>query len=126
MATQKEQFTLLIQAILPEDLFKYFEITNVKVKDKIIDVYLDVLNQPPASFQKVKLTSKGFHGAVTIQDFPIRERAVFLHVRRRKWKVEHSGKIISNSRDTIAAGTRYTKGFASFLKELFGQLPNQQ
>jgi len=50
---------------------------------------------------------------------------VFLHVRKRKWKDDRTGKIISNSWETAAKGTRYTKDFASFLKEVFGQLPHQ-
>jgi hypothetical protein len=126
MIPQQNQYNALVEALLPEDLFRYFEIVEVKFSDKSIDVFLDELNNPPASHKHVKLISKGFHAAVTIQDFPIRKRPVFLHVRRRKWKEEDSGKIISNSWDTTAKGTRYTKDFASFLKGLFGQLPNQQ
>ena len=126
MNSQQSQYKALVEALLPKDLFQYFEITEVKVTEKEIQVYLDELNNPPASHKNVKLTSKGFHAAVVIQDFPIRERAVFLNVRRRKWKEESSEKIISNSWNTVAEGTRYTKGFASFLKEVFGQLPNQQ
>jgi len=126
MIPQQNQYKALVEALLPEDLFKYFEITEVKFSDNSIDVYLDELNNPPSAYKHLKLTSKGFHPAVTIQDFPIRKRPVFLHVRRRKWKEEASGKIISNSWDTTAKGTRYTKDFASFLKGLFGQLPNQQ
>ncbi len=120
MNSQQSQYKALVEALLPKDLFHYFEITEVKITEKEIQVYLDELNNPPASHKNVKLTSKGFHSAVVIQDFPIRERAVFLHVRRRKWKEESSGKIISNSWNTVAEGTRYTKGFASFLKEVFG------
>ena len=126
MNSQQSQYKALVEALLPKDLFQYFEITEVKVTEKEIQVYLDELNNPPASHKNVKLTSKAFHAAVVIQDFPIRERAVFLNVRRRKWKEESSEKIISNSWNTVAEGTRYTKGFASFLKEAFGQLPNQQ
>ena len=126
MTSQQDQYKALVEALLPEDLFRYFEITEVKFSDKSIDVYLDELNNPPASHKNVKLISKGFHAAVTIQDFPIRKRAVYLHVRRRKWKEDRTGKIVSNSWDTTAKGTRYTKDFASFLKRLFGQLPDQQ
>lgn len=124
MNTQQSQYKALVEALLPNDLFQYFEITNVKITEKEIQVDLDELNSPPSSHKNVNLISKGFHAPVVIQDFPIRERAVFLHVRRRKWKEERTGKIISNSWDTVAQGTRFTKGFASFLKDVSGQLPD--
>ena len=120
MDSQQSQYSVLVKALLPEDLFDYFEITDVRVFDKSIDVYLDEKNQPSDTLKGQKLSSKGFYPSVTIQDFPIRERAVFLHVRRRKWLVEQSGKIVSNDWDAMARGTRYTKGFATFLKELLG------
>jgi len=31
-----------------------------------------------------KLESKGFHSKIVIQDFPIRNKAVYLHVLRRR------------------------------------------
>lgn len=126
MNSQQNQYRTLIEALLPSELYQYFEIGDVKITDKEIHVYLNELNNWPSSHKNIKLISKGFHQAVTIQDFPIRERAVFLHVRRRKWQEEHTGKIISNSWNIVAEGTRYTKGFASFLKEVLGQLPDQQ
>ena len=124
MNSQQSQYKALVEAFLPKDLFQYFEITNVNITDKKIQVDLDELNNVPVSHKNVKLISKGFHSPVIIQDFPIRERAVFLHVRRRKWKEERTGKIISNNWDTMAKGTRFTKGFASFLKDVLGQLPD--
>ena len=124
MNSQQSQYKALVEAFLPNDLFQYFEITDVKITEKKIQVDLDELNNPPASHKNIKLISKGFHAPVIIQDFPIRERAVFLHVRRRKWQEERTGKIISNNWDTVAKGTRFTKGFASFLKDVLGQLPD--
>lgn len=126
MESQDEQYQLLIKALLPEEIFEYFEILRVMVSDKTIDVHLDELNLPPSEYKEFKLISKGFHPAVIVQDFPLRERAMFLHVRRRKWQVETTGEIVSNKWDTTAKGTRYTKGFAAFLKDIFGQLPHQQ
>lgn len=124
MSCADEQFKLLLKAVLPEEIFRYFEITKVLVNDTSIDVHVDELNLPPIAYKDFKLVSKGFTPTVIIQDFPIRERAVFLHVRRRKWQVESTGEIVSNTWDTTAQGTRYTKGFAAFLKELFGHIPH--
>jgi len=119
MDSQKEEYNILIKALLPQDLFEYFEIIKVEIDDDAIDVYLDELNHPPSSTTG-KLISKGFHDSVPIQDFPIRERAVYLHVRRRKWISKSSGKVVCNKWDLTAKGSRYTKGFATFLKELLG------
>ena len=126
MDSTKDHYKLLLQAILPEEIFSYFEITQVIIDEKRLDVHLDELHQIPQEFSSEKLTSKGFQSAVIIQDFPIRERMVYLHVRKRKWLVCSTDQIISRDWDLVAKGARYTKGFASFLKELFGQLPNQQ
>jgi len=126
METNKDQYSVLLKALLPADLFDYFEIVQVLVNERTIDVHLDELNILPEGYQGEKLISKGFHSAVVIQDFPIRESAVFLHVRRRKWQVESSGRVVSKDLDIAAKGARYTKGFAAFLKELFGQLPGEQ
>jgi len=126
MESKDEQYKLLVKALLPEEIFNYFEIVQVIVNLTTIDVHLDELNFPSSEFKDLKLNSKGSHPAVIVQDFPLRERAMFLHVRRRKWQVESTGEIVSNKWDTTAKGTRYTKGFAAFLKDVFGQLPPEQ
>lgn len=125
MDSQNETYNTLLQVLLPEDIFNYFEIIKIDVDIKTLNVYLDELDIKPKEYEGEKLTSKGFHSAATIQDFPIRERTVMLHVRRRRWLVESTGKVVSRDWNVVAEGTRYTKGFASFLKELFGQSPNQ-
>lgn len=125
MITQKDQSEILIKAILPEQVFDYFEIIKVDLDHKFIDVHLDELNLPPEEYSKEKLISKGFHEPVVFQDFPIRGKAVYLHVRRRKWQIESNKKVISRQWDLSAKGSRYTKDFATFLKGLHGYLPNK-
>ncbi len=120
MESQNDQYKTLVKALLPPDIFEYFEITKVDIDDNAIDVFIDELNTPPKEHSDEKLISKGFYDSVPIQDFPIRERTVYLHVRRRKWLIVSSGKIVSKQWDLTAKGSRYTKGFATFLKELFG------
>lgn len=126
MAEQESQYRELIRLLLPEELFDYFTVISIKVEDKAVHVYLDEIDNKPETYLNEKLTSKGFHAEVVIQDFPIRKKAVFLHVRRRKWLVEATGELVSKSWNLTAEGTRYTKSFADFLKGLFGQLPDQQ
>ena len=116
----------LIKLLLPSEIFEYFEIVKLQVTDTSINVYLDETNVLPQEFTEKILSSKGFHAASIIQDFPIRDKSLYLHVRRRRWLDESTGKVVSRDWDTVAKGTRYTKGFAIFLKGLFGYLPDKQ
>ena len=111
--------------ILPEELFEYFDIVDLKEDNGQIDISLDEKDVVPTGYQREELASKGFHSSIEIQDFPLRRRKVFLHVRRRKWQIKTTGKIISRDWDLVAKGTHLTQDFAIFLKGIFGQIPNQ-
>lgn len=120
MESNNKHFNSLLQLLLPPELFEYFEIILIETQEKEVHVHLDELNIKPDGFEKEKLISKGFHPSVIIHDFPIRDKAMFLHVRRRRWLVESSGQLISRDWNTVAKGTRLTKGFATFLKGILG------
>ena len=125
MDKQEIQLKELIKLFLPKELFEYFEIIDMQDVDKEIHIYLDELNIPPKKFKREKLKSKGFHSESIVQDFPIRDKATYFHIRRRRWLIESSGLIISRDWNTVAKGTQMTKDFATFLKGLFGQLHNK-
>lgn len=123
MKVSENSFEILLKAILPPELFHYFLLVDVQVNDTTIDVYLDEENRAPDEYAQEKLISKGFYEPILVQDFPIRERAVYLHIKRRRWQVVSTREIVCRNWETVAKGTRYTQGFANFLKELFRQLP---
>jgi transposase len=74
----------IAELILPSEILNHFEVTSVEVNKaaKIIDIYLDERSNPPSSTSSY--ISKGFTEATVVQDFPVRGKAVYLHVRRRK------------------------------------------
>lgn len=58
---------------------------------------------------------------MTVRDFPIRDKAVNLIVRRRRWLDLHTAKCFTLPYDDIKSeNTRYSKEFAAFLKEVYG------
>ena len=124
MSSQQDHYQDLVKLLLPAEIFDYFEITNLLVEERTLSVFLDERDIKPTAWSGQKLTSKGFHPESIIQDFPIRNKAVFLHVRRRCWLVDSTKEVVSRDWDSVAEGTRYTKSFADFLKGLFGQLPH--
>lgn len=108
----------LIELILPEGLLEYFEIKKVEKEKDFYKIYLEENNIPPLQYKEEKILSKGFYEPITIQDFPLRGKACFLCVKRRRWERESTGETISRDWDLVAKGTRMTSEFASFLKAI--------
>jgi len=104
----------LLRLFLPSWLFDYFEIEKFTQDTDRIAVYLGEKKQVPCSSEP--LISHGFTDYSVIQDFPIKGKAVYLHLRRRKWLNPSTGEIITRKFDIAHEGTRLTKDFVAFLK----------
>jgi hypothetical protein len=126
MSSDNEHFNSLIKLLLPPEIFDFFDIVSVDIQEKDVHIHLDEKAIKPEGFEIVNLVSKGFHKASIVQDFPLRDKATYLHVRRRRWYCESTKNLVERDWDTVAKGTRLTKGFAAFLKGVFGYLPHQQ
>ena len=105
----------ILQLILPSMVFDHFTCVHYEIQPKQIDIYLDEKLVRPEESNK-KYTSKGFTDYSIIQDFPLRGKAVFLHVRRRKWQDEITGKVITTNLAISHIGTQISEEFATFLK----------
>ena len=69
------------------------------------------------------LKPNGFTEVSRINDFPIRDRKVVLHVRRRRWLDGEGHNVVLPHERLTADGTSYSKEFAGVLKKIFGHLP---
>ena len=94
----------------------YFEIVSHKSSEDKIHFYLEEKNVLPKEHQSETAQSKGFLPEITVEDFPLRGKSVLLHIKRRRWTLMDTGKIVKRDWDLIAKGTRITSEFASFLK----------
>ena len=109
----------LAQLILPSEILSNFEVVRVEEEASLIRIYLD--ESVKAEYKEnPEIESKGFCEAVTIRDFPIRDKGVDLIVRRRKWYNKQNNRYFSDSYELKAEGTRYSKEFAAFLKGVYG------
>jgi hypothetical protein len=114
----------LVKYVLPHEIVDYFELVSIKEEEgAILHLYLDEKNKISSEYQGIELFPNGFYAESTIKDFPLRNKKVVLHIRRRRW-VDKDGKSYSNAWHLTASGTRYSVEFASFLKAVFGYLPN--
>jgi len=109
----------IMSLFFPEGMLDYFDITDFTKTSERIDFYLSEKNILPIEYKDQKLTSKGFYDEKIVEDFPLRGLEVRLHVKRRRWIVNESQKIVNRNWELVAKGTRKTKEFATFLKEYF-------
>lgn len=109
-----------LRLILPEVIVNYFELQKheirVNLEGEELHLYYDEINSPPRNETKEKIYSKGSYPVSKVQDFPIRGKAVYLHIRRRKWWHPATKNTITRNWDLVARGTRMTESFATFLK----------
>ena len=96
-----------------------FEVVKFDKTSTRFDIYLDEKKVMMREDKRNShVISHGFNEYRTIQDFPIRGRATYLHVRKRKWLDKETGEIFSYSYDDLTAeGSKLSPEFVSFLKE---------
>lgn len=120
-----ESYLPLVAFLLPDFIVSYYELTRVDKLSDVLHLYLEEKNYEVSDVAKENLLSKGFLPEITIQDFPIRDKRVFLHVKRRRWLNTNTGQIEQRNWSEVADGTRMTKEFAIFLNKIDGFVPPQ-
>lgn len=107
---------------MPKGLLDYFTFTGFKelcfLKDKTVyfEINLEENNVILGDTDASQYESKGFT-EITLQDFPIRGKSVYLVIRRRRWRdKQNTNKVIRNDFSFVAEGSVLTKELSDFLK----------
>ena len=108
----------LLKFVLPELLVTHFDLMNNTTKDKVLHLYFEEKVDIPKEFSSRIIISHGFHKEISIQDFPLRGKTVYLHIKRRRWLEKSSKQVVQRDWNLVAQGTRMTVEFAAFLKVL--------
>ena len=112
----------MAQLILPSEILSNFEVVRVEEDASLIRIHLDESVRSDRK-ENPEIESKGFCEAVTIRDFPIRDKGVDLIVRRRKWYDRQNDRYFSDAYDVKAEGTRYSQEFAYCVQGVYGDDP---
>lgn len=118
----------LARIVLPSEILERFEIVQIETDEEDIDsmsmtIHLD--ERMNTEYQANDgYESLGFMEAVSVIDFPIRDHKVVLKLRRRRWKNKQTGESFVEKISVTEKGTRYSKEFAAFLKETYGDIPS--
>jgi hypothetical protein len=109
----------LLRAILPDVLMDNFDVVKFEKTDTRFDIWLDEKKvQMREDKRNSAIISYGFGEYRSIQDFPLRGRATYLHVRKRKWFDKGSGEVFSYGWELSEYDeTRLNAEFVAFLKE---------
>ncbi len=81
----------------------------------VLNIYLDERDNREG--EQLGLKPNGFTEPTVIKDYPIRNRKVLLHVRRRRYKDSDDRNIILNRYPLTADGTKVSVEFGLFFKD---------
>ena len=116
----------MLHQLFPDELIKYFSISKfetlcaVETKTEYWLIDFEEKNELPNGYDSKEYESKGFIGSKLIQDFPLRGKAVFLRIKKRRWRHKTSGEIIKRDFSFIADGSKFTTELSDFLKDAGG------
>ncbi len=112
----------VVKNILPNGLLDYFEVKGMQEissngkQEGSFTITLEETNTLPAGFSENDYESKGFYKPRKVQDFPLRGKAVYLLIYRRRWYHKQDKKYIHRDFTLITEGTKFTKELSDFLK----------
>jgi len=89
---------------------------NINTKEIFIEVHLEEHNELPNTYTPSNYESKGFLSSKRIQDFPLRGKAVYLVITRRRWRDKLTKKEIRSDYSFISEGSKLTVELSDFLK----------
>ena len=93
------------------------ELGHVKSKRVNWYIYLEEKNKLPSGYDSQEYESKGFFSQKYIQDFPIRGKAVYLVLKRRRWRLKADpSQELSTDCLFITEGSKITQELSDFLK----------
>ena len=116
MTDEQKILLALVKLMFPREMLDYFEVVGFELHEDSISVRLDERDRILKKKSGHTYVKNGFLPESRITDFPIRDKRATLIVRRRRWKDEKTGEIVSNDYELVAKGTRHSKEFAAFLK----------
>lgn len=129
--TDSNMLLFMSSFFLPQGMLDFFDIVRVNEEPRpdeevytggVLHIHLDEQDNRTADQQSLR--ANGFTEATLVNDFPIRDHKVVLHIRRRRWLDEEGKNVVLNVYKLAVTGTRYSEEFAAFLKARLGYVPS--
>jgi len=116
---EKRALEGLVSLIAPGAISENFELKEIKEDAVSITIYFEEKSDLiPEALRDKEVIMNGFLNPVELQTFPLKDKSVYLSIRRRRWKEKGKNKkSYSNEYDLYREGMKTTKEFGDFLKE---------
>lgn len=126
MQRENDNLQILAGLILPPNTLDYFEFVKAeesplppgKWHSVRLDIYLD--ERDNRTGDTMALSPNGFTESVEVEDFPVRDRELHVHYRRRRYLDRDGKNVLLYPRSLTAEGTRYSEEFGVFFKDTDG------
>jgi hypothetical protein len=108
-----------IRQLVPAKILLDFDIVDIddSKEEELVISLIEKENRVPKSDKELVLN--GYMKEVELTHFPSNGRQCYLRLKRRRWKEKESGKNnYYNQYDFTVSGTKVTKEFGVFLKEI--------
>ncbi len=113
----------LLSELFPSELMQYFRIIkyetlcSLSTKSEYWLIDFEEKNELPLGYSSSDYESKGFMESSTIQDFPLRGKAVYLRIKKRRWRHKETGSVLRRDFSFISEGSKLTRELSDFLKD---------
>ena len=117
----------LLKLIVPKEITDNFELIEIVEKTNMITLSFEELtSRIPNPLRGKEVVLDGYLNQLELQTFPLKDKTVYIALRRRRWKEKGNNKqSYSNTYELHIEGMKTTKEFGAFLKEEFGLQPDE-
>lgn len=112
----------VIKLIAPGTINEHFELKRIQENKVSITLFFEEKPELiPKKLNGREVVQDGFLNPLELQTFPLKDKQVYLSLRRRRWKEKGSQEqSYSNNYDLHRPGMKTTREFGDFLKEELG------
>jgi predicted transcriptional regulator len=124
---EKALYYELLKLIVPKEITDNFELIEIVERTNMITLSFEELaSRIPKPLIGKEVVLDGYLNQLELQTFPLKDKTVYIALRRRRWKEKGDSKqSYSNTYELHVEGMKTTKEFGAFLKEEFGLQPDE-
>jgi hypothetical protein len=124
---EKALYQELLKLIVPQEITDNFELVEIIERTNMITLsFEEITSRIPNPLQGKEVVLDGYLNQLELQTFPLKDKTVYIALRRRRWKEKGDNKqSFSNTYKLHVEGMKTTKEFGAFLKEEFGLQPDE-